>query len=77
MEKKVDERRFVDVVDTIKGAEKDVDAVLKAAKLERHEMGYWERELHLMRERDHKEALAWCGLLAIIAVCVTAVIIFG
>ena len=32
-----DNRKFRDVVDDITTAEKDVDAVLKAARLERHE----------------------------------------
>lgn len=32
-----DNRKFRDVVDDITSAEKDVDAVLKAARLERHE----------------------------------------
>lgn len=32
-----DNRKFSDVVDDITLAEKDVDAVLKAARLERHE----------------------------------------
>ncbi len=35
--KNQDERKFTDVVDTIDKAEKDVDKVLDAARLERHE----------------------------------------
>ncbi len=35
--KNQDERRFTDVVDTIDKAEKDVDKVLDAARLNRHE----------------------------------------
>jgi len=35
--KNQDERRFADVVNTIDAAEKDVDKVLDAARLERHE----------------------------------------
>jgi len=35
--KNQDERRFQDVVDTIGKAEEDVDKVLDAARLERHE----------------------------------------
>lgn len=33
----MDERKFQEVVKTIESAEKDVDKVLKAARLERHE----------------------------------------
>lgn len=32
-----DERKFKDVIKTIKGAEKDKDEFLKASRLERHE----------------------------------------
>ncbi len=35
--KNQDERKFTDAVDTIDAAERDVDRVLDAARLERHE----------------------------------------
>lgn len=41
---KKDERLFSAVVDTIESAETDVDAVLKAARLERHEKRRFDAE---------------------------------
>lgn len=60
---KTEKRDFEDVVTTIKQAESDVDKVLDAARLERHE----ERDNRLSAEQ--KMTLITYGMILIAVIC--------
>lgn len=56
-----DERKFYDVVQTIKGAEDDVDKVLEAARLLRHEGE--SRKLSAQQKADLIESAIFAAII--------------
>lgn len=72
MAKKKDSRTFEEVVRLIATSEADVDRILEAARLDRHETGFWERYLMEYQKSSIKETivLAVCGLAALAMVLI-------
>jgi len=57
-----DERKFADVVDTIDKAERDVDRLLDAARLERHEGP----QMRLTGEQKYNIIMAVIGAVSVL-----------